>query len=218
MPKTHQKKRAIFGGTFNPVHWGHLVMAQTALSQCNLEQVIWVPAYHPPHKSSSGLLEFGHRLQMLQGAIADHAAFTLSDFDPPIKTSYAVSTFLDLQQSYPNTDWYWIVGSDTFLKLPQWYQREQLAVAIEWLVAPRLLPRGSKNLAALQSHTEHLCQQVAQQMTEQSLPLRWQVLSMPILDISSSLIRQYCQEGRSIRYLVPDSVRMYINQEHLYQK
>lgn len=201
------QKIGIFGGAFNPVHWGHLVVAETALSQFELDQVLWVTTYHPSHKQISNLLEFKHRLTMVQRAIADHPNFTTPAIaSKPEEPSYAISTLLELQPLYPLAEWYWIIGLDAFQKLPRWRSSEKVAAQCTWLVAPR------NHLDAIT-----LCQQVATQLSVHSLPFRWQLLSMPQIEVSSSLIRHYCQIGRSLRYLVPEPVREYITAHQLYQ-
>lgn len=205
------QKLGIFGGTFNPIHWGHLLIAQTALDQLRLDRVIWVIDRSPPHKQVSPQLNFQYRWEMVQLAIANHPAFILS----PITTnssgySYAIETFSNLQALYPQTHWYWIVGQDAFATLPRWYRRQELIPQCDWLVAPR--PEASN------IELELLGKTVVEQLTTQSIAIRWQVLSAPPIAISSSLIRQYCQQQRSIRYLVPEAVRTYILNQQLYQE
>lgn len=216
---------AILGGTFDPVHWGHLVLAETALNQLNLEMVIWVPAYRPPHKREQ---RYEHRRLMVEIAISGNSGFVLE----PRKThctepDYAIRTFVDLQDTYPNRQWFWIIGLDAFQTLPRWYCRERLIPACDWLVAPRpLAMRLTATLASTNTNSSQitdtqanwLCQQVARQLASQNISIRWQLLQMPPLSISSSLIRQYCRQGRSIRYLVPDGVQAYITTHNLYLK
>lgn len=214
---------AILGGTFDPVHWGHLVLAETALSHLSLELVIWVPAYCPPHKRGQS---YEHRRCMVELAIAGHSAFVLaprkSGYAEP---DYAINTLAELQEAYPNRHWSWIIGLDAFKTLPRWYCREQLVPACDWLVAPRPLPlmttgaislTGANAQQQIEAQAHGLCQDVAQQLAAQTIPIRWQLLPMPSLAISSSLIRQYCRQGRSIRYLVPEAVRDYMTTHNLY--
>lgn len=199
---------AIFGGTFDPVHWGHLIVAETALYQVSLQQVLWVPSYNPPHKKAAS---FQHRLAMLQMAIADNPAFSISLVEQKRSgSSYAINTLIDLSEVYPNTRWYWIVGLDTFQTLPNWYRGQELAQLCDWLIAPRIL--NSKDI----TQSELICQQVEQQLAKQSTVIRWQLLHIPLIGLSSSLIRKFCRHGKSLRYLVPESVRSYIAAENLY--
>jgi nicotinate-nucleotide adenylyltransferase len=208
-------KIAILGGTFNPVHWGHLLIAETALHQAKLDQVIWVPAYRPSHKSSEELVDFHHRLQMVKLAVTSHANFTVSTVEQgQPNPSYAIDTFLGLKVLDPASEWYWIIGLDAFQSLPRWYCHQQLASECCWLVAPRFSPRLAQSSS---SWIVSSCIQVAQKMADESINLRWQLLDMPLVEISSRLIRQYCSDRRSIRDLVPESVRDYILTHQLYQ-
>ncbi|GAB4197207.1 MAG: nicotinate-nucleotide adenylyltransferase [Coleofasciculaceae cyanobacterium] len=216
---------AILGGTFDPVHWGHLVLAETALSQLNLDVVIWVPAYRPPHKREQ---RYEHRRSMVEIAIAGNSRFVLEPRKTcHTQTDYAIGTFVDLQDTYPNHQWFWIIGLDAFQTLPRWYRRERLVPACDWLVAPRpyrmpatptLASTNTNSSQVTDTQANWIGQQVARQLASQDISIRWQLLQMPPLGISSSLIRQYCLQGRSIRYLVPEGVRAYITTHNLYLK
>ncbi|AHJ31017.1 nicotinate (nicotinamide) nucleotide adenylyltransferase [Nodularia spumigena CS-584] len=198
----------IFGGTFDPIHWGHLLVAQTALSQVPLEKVIWVPSLNPPHKKA---VMFEHRGEMLKLATSENPAFTVSLIEAKRSgTSYAINTLMDLSSCYANTHWYSIVGLDTFKTLPRWYRGQELAQMCDWLIAPRLL--GGETIA----QSELICKQVEQQFREQLLTIDWQLLNIPLVGISSSLVRKFCRDRQSIRYLVPESVRSYITTHSLY--
>lgn len=209
------RRVAILGGTFDPVHWGHLLIAETALSQVALEQVIWVPARCPPHKLAA---KFEHRLEMVQRAIADHPAFVISPLAANRGTSYAFQTLRDLKALYPNTHLYWIIGLDAFQTLPRWYRRQELSLWCDWLVVPRLISAapGIDEPAHSSATSDSICKQVAQQLTVQGITIHWQLLQMPEVGVSSSLIRQYCRDRCSIRYLVPEAVRQYIINHNLY--
>jgi len=207
---------AIFGGTFDPIHWGHLLVAETALHQASLEKVIWVPSLNPPHKEAA---LFEHRVQMLQLAIKDNPAFTISLIETNRSgTSYAINTLIDLSACYSNSHWYWIVGLDAFQTLPHWYRGHELAQMCDWLIAPRLL--GGETI----TQSKLICKQVEQQLKEQSITIHWQLLDIPLVGVSSSLIRKFCRDNfvntkgirQSIRYLVPESVRSYIIDNNLY--
>ena len=185
------------------------------MSQVALERVMWVPDRCPPHKRAAG---FEHRWEMVQRAIADHPAFK-SHLLAKREPNYAIQTLIDLQALYPNTHWYWIVGLDAFQTLPRWHRRQELAAACDWIVVPRLSSafKGNELTPMMTAQTEFNCQQVVQQLaTETSVKLRWQLLQMPTVGVSSSLIRQYCRDRRSIRYLVPETIRSYIATYALY--
>ncbi|TFI50740.1 nicotinate (nicotinamide) nucleotide adenylyltransferase [Mastigocladus laminosus UU774] len=201
-------KIAIFGGTFDPVHWGHLIVAETALNQVPLEKVIWVPSADPPHKKAAS---FQHRLAMLQAATTDNSAFAVSPIEQlQSGTSYAINTLIDLATAYPKTHWYWIVGLDTFQKLPQWYRAQELAQLCDWLIAPRTL--GSECV----TQTDLICKEVEQKLAKQFYSINWRLLHTPLVGISSSMIRNLRRDRQSIRYLVPESVRSYIADHNLY--
>lgn len=211
MDGIYVRKIGIFGGTFDPVHWGHLLIAKSAMSQAALEQVIWVPTPHPHYRQAA---QFEHRLAMVQRAIAFCPTFTTAAIkSAPATSTYAIHTLLELQTIYPNTHWYSILGLDAFQTLPRWHRRREVAAGCDWLIAPRLMtPRCEQGSAKTQS----ICEQVVQQLADESIDIRWQILEQPFVEISASLVRQYCREHRSIRALVPESVRIYISDRHLY--
>lgn len=223
-------KIAIFGGTFNPVHWGHLLIAETAIDQFQLDRVIWVPTFRSPHKTRS-LLAFDHRLEMVRRAIADQPAFSVSAIEGQRQgISYAIATLNTLQALEPKAYWYWIIGSDAFQSLPKWYASESLMAQCTWLVAPRIdlndidqpqghdtvqdSPAGQNAKLSLTSQQASLLLPPSQLQSSQ---LQWHPLQLPLIDLSSTLIRHRCREGRSIRYLVPEPVRCYIVEQMLYQ-
>lgn len=201
---------AVFGGTFDPIHWGHLLIAETALQQVSVEKVIWVPSLNPPHKQA---VAFRHRQAMLQLATQDNPGFTVSLVEKNRSgVSYAINTLIDLSACFPNTHWYWIVGLDTFQTLPRWYRGHELAQMCDWLIAPRLL--SGENI----SQSEMICKQVKRQLGEQSPTINWHFLDIPLVGVSSSLIRKLYRTGKSIRYLVPEDVRSYIAAHNLYSE
>jgi nicotinate-nucleotide adenylyltransferase len=214
------RKLAIFGGTFNPVHYGHLLMAETALTQFALDGVIWVPTNQPPYKSAVELPGFHHRLEMVQRAIAAHPHFICSDIEHHLPTpTYAIDTLTALQAHYPQSRWHWLMGVDAFQSLPRWYRYQDLVPQCCWLIAPRWGMEEQTNQQTPTSRTLDslvACKQVAQTLAEKFIHLEWHLLTMPRLEISSSLIRHYCRDRRSIRYLLPESVRAYILEAGLY--
>ncbi|MEB3180082.1 MAG: nicotinate (nicotinamide) nucleotide adenylyltransferase [Nostocaceae cyanobacterium] len=200
---------AIFGGTFDPVHWGHLLIAEAALNQLGLDQVLWVPSPNPPHKLAAG---FQHRCSMVELAICDNPAFAIAPTQINHSgTSFAIDTLTELSTYYQDIHWYWIVGLDTFQTLPRWYRAKELVSLCDWLVAPR----NGSYLTIEQS--ESICQEVEQQIKAESANIRWQLLNTPLVAVSSSLIRHLWQEKKSIRYLVPEVVRRYIASHQLYK-
>ncbi|HLO51003.1 MAG TPA: nicotinate (nicotinamide) nucleotide adenylyltransferase [Kamptonema sp.] len=212
------EKMAIFGGTFDPVHWGHLLMAETAMSQFGLDQAIWIPDPSPPHKLRRVWAGWEQRREMVSRAIGDrHDCLLAPQQEHPTHISYAIETFLYLQQLHPNTQWYWIIGSDAFQTLPQWHRCQEIGKFCHWLVAPRPWLGESGSGEGDRQETLFDTTEVVTKMAFLGVQIRSSVLEMPRIGISSSLIRRYCLENRSIRYLVPEPVRTYITAQKLYQ-
>lgn len=204
-------KRGIFGGTFDPIHWGHLKIAQAALLTHNLQEIIWVPQLLPPHKTPKTTI--AQRWSMVELAIAPYPQFhlpmTLEQWQDNFSQypDYAIDTFCQLQKLYSESNWFWLLGVDSFLTLPQWKDREIFLSKCTWLVAARNL-RSMEQLEQLR--------QVAIELQSQGIEINWELLPMDAIDISSSLIRETCQAGQSLENFLPASVRQYIVQYHLY--
>jgi nicotinate-nucleotide adenylyltransferase len=200
-------KIAVFGGAFNPIHYGHLQIAEVALQQVQLDSVLWVPTFSPVHKSSVNLLPFEHRMVMLSRAIAPYPQFVISNVEQQYgAVSYASTTLLHLNQKYPQANWYWLIGLDAFKTLSHWRHSLDLAQQCHWLVAPR--DQGSASLE---------CGQMANYFAVHNIQLDWTLLSMPEIPISSTYVRQQCLGGRSLENLVPKAVEDYIIQHKLYR-
>jgi nicotinate-nucleotide adenylyltransferase len=189
------QKIAIFGGTFNPVHNGHLAIAATALRQKALDQVLWVPSQ--PHYKQGEIPDFTHRRELIQRAIAPYPQFALTTLP---EQRFAIDTLLTLQAQISDSKWFWIVGFDAFRLLPRWHRSTELIPRCDWLVAPR----GGENIDFAESFAL-----VSPQPT-------WEPLEMPPIETSSSLVRQYCHNGCAIRHLVPAAVERYILEQGLY--
>jgi nicotinate-nucleotide adenylyltransferase len=236
------QKIGTLGGTFDPIHSGHLRIAEAAQAQLQLDQILWVPAQQPPHKSGQQppLLTFEHRLEMVRRAIAPYPRFALPSLpelrSPTSQISYAIDTLRALQGLYPSAQWYWIIGLDAFQTLPFWRARQILAQSCCWVVAPRLTVAPPPSMAAsaalpdfalpdsclpdsteLHRQAEAICQVVAQQLSAEAISLRWRILEMQPLEVSSRLIRSYCRQQQPIDGLVPASVRDYIQGHNLYR-
>ena len=187
----------ILGGTFNPIHLGHLLIAQDALEQAGLEQVLFIPTAQPPHKPLAGNVSAQHRLRMLKLAIAGNPQFAVDDLE--IRRggkSYSVETLAELQARLPAADFYFIIGADSLVELPQWYQVERLVKLCRFLVfeRPGYTAQPMRCLAGL----------------------RYRSLATHPCEISSREIRERLASRRSIRYLVPEPVRRYIERHQLY--
>ncbi|MEN9231384.1 MAG: nicotinate-nucleotide adenylyltransferase [Thermostichus sp. DG02_5_bins_236] len=197
------KRIAILGGTFNPIHQGHLIMAEQALWQFHLDQILWMPAGDPPHKPLAPGATTADRLAMVKLAIADHEHFACSELEIHRQgRSYTIETLRSLIQEQPDTQWFWIIGVDALRDLPQWHQAQELAQICHWIVAPRVDA----------GHAPQVLRAVAEK-----LPLQAELLEAPTLTLSSTYLREQIQKGGSIRYLVPTAVEQYIHQHQLYR-
>lgn len=181
----------ILGGTFNPVHLGHLLLAECAREQCALDQVWLMPTALPPHKSSRGLIDPRHRLAMVRLAIRGHPAFRASDLELQLGgVSYTIRTIRALRRRFPKTRLFYLVGAD--MLAVTWYQMGALRRLCTFVVADR--PGGAvRRRSGLRR------------------------IVMPQVDLASSMIRERVRRGRSVRYLVPDAVARYIAAHGLYR-
>lgn len=197
----------ILGGTFDPVHLGHLAVAEEVREALGLETVTFVPNGVPPHKPGRRISAPEHRVAMIEAAIADNPAFRLGrvEIDRP-GPSYAVDTAEQLaaeaRAAGRDPDLWWILSAEAFAGLPTWREPGRLLCACRMAVVPRpgTVPPGMPWVA------EHF----------PGLEDRVVILDGPELGISSTLVRDRVAAGRSIRYLVPDDVRAYIDVHHLY--
>ena len=210
----------IMGGTFNPVHLGHLRAAEEVAESLKLRQVIFMPAAKPPHKTSGGLASFAHRWRMLELAVNGNPLFVLSDLEHqrPGK-SYSVETLTQLSRQYSgDEELYFVLGLDAFLELPTWKSYRELFNLCHFVVMAR---PGF----ALESLDAMLKTQVGDsyffdsQIQGYVHPNQYIVYyrEITLLDISSSNIRNLLASRRSVRYLMPENVEHYIRQQGLYR-
>ncbi|MGK7911431.1 MAG: nicotinate-nucleotide adenylyltransferase [Synechococcus sp.] len=193
----------IFGGTFNPIHCGHMAVAQCALQQCELDAVLWIPAGLPPHKPLASGASNRQRLEMVRLAIAEYPQFYWSDVElrRPGR-SFAIDTIEQCQSDYPWVQqWSWIIGADAIADLPTWHRATEVAGCCEWIVAPRP-----------DTATDRLLERLEKQLPD--LKAKW--ISGVELAVSSSDIRQRLRNGQAIADLVPTTVNTYLKQRHLY--
>lgn len=195
----------IFGGTFDPPHIGHLVLASEALDQLNLDRLLWVLTPNPPHKLGQPISPVGTRLAMVQAAIAHEARFEFSrvELDRP-GPHYAVDTVCLLQEQFPGAALVYLLGGDSLRDLHLWYQPQQF---IE-----RVSEVGVMKRAGVRFDLGEL---------ENKLPglqKKTRFIETPLLEISSSEIRQRIEEGKPYRYFLPVEVFQLIQQNHTYQQ
>lgn len=194
----------IMGGTFDPIHMGHLVCAEQAREALGLAQVLFVPAGRPAFKRDREVADGAVRLKMCRAAVAGNPAFAVSslEVDRPGIT-YAVDTLRALREELPDdVELVFITGADAALTLPRWHQSDELARLATFGAATR--PGFSLGAEAVED------------LRRRGFDIR--PFAVTGLDISSSELRRRVAEGRTVRYLLPDAVRAIIEEEQLYRK
>ncbi|GAB4415885.1 MAG: nicotinate-nucleotide adenylyltransferase [Anaerolineae bacterium] len=199
------ERLGIFGGTFDPPHLGHLILAECAADCLRLSRVLFVPAANPPHKQSSAIrASAAHRLAMTELAIAGNPRFALSrvDMDRP-GPHYTVDMVRLLREQYPGAELFVLLGGDSLRDLPTWSRPAELINLAALAVMQR--PGVEPDLDALAAVLPGLRDR-----------LHW--IPAPPIDLASSAIADLVAAGRSIRYLVPDRVLDYITAHRLYRE
>lgn len=193
----------VLGGTFDPVHLGHLVLAEQAKKQLDLAKVLWVPAGDPWRKSNQSVTAAERRLAMVQLAIVDNPAFELCmlEVERPGPT-YSVDTLAALCEQHPESELVFIMGLDALEDLANWHEPKRLLELATLAVASRGGERPSPE--ALEASLPGLGRCVV-----------W--VEMPRIDISGTELRRWASQRRSLRYLVPDAVERYIREHQLYR-
>lgn len=196
----------VFGGTFDPVHYGHLRLAESAREEedLRLDKVLFVPAGVPWRKKDRVVTTAAHRAAMLQIAIEGNDAFELSSVELEREgPSYTVDTLEALRKQYPSSEIFLIMGEDALLDLPNWHDPERILSLAKLAVASRADGRQDQ-LHAL----------------SEKIPGEWAKVTrvrMEVLEISGTAIRESVRRGWSVRYLVPEPVRRYIQEHGLYR-
>jgi nicotinate-nucleotide adenylyltransferase len=194
-------KLGFLGGTFDPVHIGHLILGETAREQLGLDSILFMPTGQPWRKSGRDITPAAHRVEMLRRAIADNPAFELSLLEVEREgPSYTVDTLQELISARPGSEVFLIIGEDSLLDLPHWKAPQRVVELATLAVAARGPDRVETG-------------EMAGYVRERTV---W--LDMPLIDISATAVRERVRRGRSIRYLVPEAVRRYIGDNGLYRK
>ncbi len=210
----------ILGGTFNPIHLGHLRSAEEVCEAQRLDRVLFIPSATPPHKRTAGLATAAHRLAMVRRAIAGNPAFRVS----PIEIergghSYSVDTLRALRQRTPGAQFAFIMGIDAFREIATWRQYQSIFGLCDLIVTSRpsfeAAPLDALLPVAVRSQ---FCYRPRARELEHGTGNRVIFQRISDLDISASSIRQRLQHGLSIRYLVPPSVERYITRHRLYAR
>jgi len=215
-----RKKMGVLGGTFDPVHYGHLRAAEEALEALGLDGILFIPAASPPHKSQAGIEDFEHRCEMLKLAVADQPQFEVSDLERRLPgKSYTAVTLRKLQEVLAEgTELFFLVGMDAFLELHTWWHYRELFELSNLVVLRRPGHDEEWIPVFLREHVSPLYAWQAESgafVHPRMLPVF--VVRNTYLGISSTRIRWLAAYGKSIRYLVPHEVLRYIAEKRLYQ-
>jgi nicotinate-nucleotide adenylyltransferase len=194
------QRLGIFGGTFNPIHFGHLIIAQESLYQFKLNKIIFIPAAIPPHKSLRDIALAKHRLQMTKLAIASNAQFAVSDLELERNDkSYTIETIKTLQKKFgKQTEFNFIIGIDALQEIFTWKNAEELLDLCWFLVAPR----SGFDINLL----------------DERIKKRVKFISMEPVNISASAIRYRIRKELPIRYFLPEKVYKYLIESSVYVK
>lgn len=196
----------IIGGTFNPIHYGHLIAAECARVEFKLEQVIFIPARIPPHKEDWDILDQAERYRMVEMAVGSNPAFQVSDLEMKrAGVSYTVDTVEHFCRCYPASQIFFIMGLDSLFILDTWKDIERLSQLCRFII----VTRPGYNINEEVQIRERLPADFWSQAD---------FLEIPGLDISSSDIRMRVAKGKPIRYMLPEAVESYIRQNHFYRE
>jgi nicotinate-nucleotide adenylyltransferase len=188
------KRIGFFGGTFNPIHMGHLAIAQMAQERFNLEKVIFIPSHQPPHKNVTQLASAQERYKMAKLATAGNGSFEVSDVETKrLGKSYTIDTLRHFRAIYPpKAKMFFIIGGDSLGTLRKWKNIDEILKLVTFIVVNRPGYGDVENI-------KHL------------------TVTKPGIDISSSYLRERINSGKSVRYLVPEAIYHYIIKHGLYQ-
>lgn len=199
------QKIGIMGGTFNPIHNGHLLIAENALCQYRLDKIYFIPTGLSPHKGEQEMIPAKIRYEMIERAIYGNPGFTVSsiEIDSP-KTSYTYHTLEKLSALYPDNRFYFIMGGDSLRDFPSWRNPKRICELCHLLAAVR----NDMNMDMLYRYADAINRNFGGTVD---------LLNTPSFAVSSHEIRKRVRNHDSIRYLVPEEVRIYIEENQLYQ-
>ncbi|MDO5418161.1 MAG: nicotinate-nucleotide adenylyltransferase [Lachnospiraceae bacterium] len=196
----------IMGGTFDPIHNGHIMLGRQAKEEYELDQIWFMPSGQPPHKTDHRVTDARIRWEMAELALKDEEGFVLSDFEirRPGNT-YTAQTLTLLKKTYPEHDFYFIIGADSLYEIERWYEPERVMEQTAILVASR---EYEKEHPSLRKQIHHL---------EEKYGARIMQLHCREMDVSSEEIRGMAAEGKPLDGLLPKAVAEYVKRHHLYE-
>ena len=194
-------KTGLLGGTFNPIHIGHLIIAEWIRHELSLEKVFFIPTAVPPHKPDSGIIDASHRFEMVKIALKDDPHFEVSDFEMINESSYSINTINYFLEKFnlSKKDLFFIIGEDNLAQLDMWRSPEKIINMCTLTVVPRNFDEFKEKLDSENEIFKDIV-----------------LIKFPKLDISSTIIRDRLKMGKSVKYLVPAEVEKYIINNGLY--
>jgi nicotinate-nucleotide adenylyltransferase len=215
-------KVGIFGGTFNPIHYGHLRAAEEVREKLRLDRILFIPSGSPPLKRKE-IATAEHRYEMVRLAILDNPFFKLSDIEcRRAGRSYTLNTLEELSKADADAEFCFILGIDAFLDIPNWWQPDRLLAATDFIIIARPAFRfadlkASPYLKIRQSALKGLDGSVAETcMAELKTKRKVSLVRLTPIGASSTVIRRLIKQGRSVKYLLPPKVQSYIISNGLY--
>ncbi len=201
-----KKRVGILGGTFNPIHIGHLILAERALEECELDEILFMPTGQPYFKSASEVLDKKVRISMTGNAIEDNPDFALSTIETDREgNSYTYETLKLLKKDNPDTSYYLILGADTLFQIEQW-KNPDIIMSLAGIIGA---VRDDKKAEDLKVKAKEL---------KDKFNAEVYILRMPHIGVSSSDIRERIRTGKNVRYMLPDKTLEYIEKNRLYQE
>ena len=198
------KKYGIFGGSFNPIHYGHLMLCEYIKEEMGLDKVIFIPTGNPPHKELE--LSAEDRYEMVRLAISPNPDFEISDIETTrVKKSYTVDTIRELKKIYKEEKLYFLIGLDSLFQLKTWMKIGDLSQEIEFVVALR---PGYLDKEEINKEIDFL---------RENFGTKINLIKTPLYEISSTDLRDRIREGKSLRYLIPKKVLDYIEESGFYK-
>ena len=198
-------RSGIFGGTFDPVHMGHLILAEQCRDQAKLDEVWFLPSYIPPHKAGAGVTRFEQRCDMLDLAVAGHPAFRIDRIEKELpEPSFTARTLAELHARHPGNEFFLLMGSDCLPDLPSWYEPRQVIELAGLVVVPR---PGVMLWTA---------ERLAKALGVDVSAVRLRFVACPMIEIASRELRRAVADGMSVRYMVPRAVEEYVRERKLY--
>lgn len=199
-------KKAIFGGTFDPIHNGHLHIAYEALYKLNLNKVIFMPSGNPPHKLGKKITNSFFRYEMVKAATRHERCFDISNYEiNKTNLSYTYETLQYFNKLEKDTEWYFLTGADCLMEIESWKNASKIFQLCKLVV----FNRPGYNIENIEDQKNKVEKKYLNEII---------FLDMPLLDISSTNIRKTISEGKSVSYLLPESVYNIIEQLNLYKK